>query len=92
MDCGLVTDPRRMAPSRYRISPTNPPEYVAREYRPTATLQDALVQLRETESGKRTDGHLVVVVELCSSIEAIETPMTRLEMDGEGWWKVLGRV
>ena len=92
MDCGLATNPRRMAPPRYRISPTNLPEYVVREYRPTATLQDASVRLRERGGGKRTDGHLVVVVELCSGIEAIETPMTRLEMDGEGWLKVLSRV
>lgn len=76
IDCGLMTDPRRTAPSQYRISPTNLPEYVAREYHPTATSQDASVRLRETESGEGTDGHLVVVVELCSSIETIETPMT----------------
>jgi len=42
--------------------------------------------------GKETDGHLVVVSELRPGIEVVETPMSRLEMDGEGRGKVLGRV
>jgi len=39
-----------------------------------------------------TDGHLVVISELGPGIEVVETPMGRLEMDGEGWGKVVGRV
>ena len=34
----------------------------------------------------------MVVSELGPSIEVVETPMGRLEMDGEGRGKVLGRV
>jgi hypothetical protein len=34
----------------------------------------------------------VVISELGPSIEVVETPMGRLEMDGEGWGKVLSRV
>jgi len=34
----------------------------------------------------------MVVSELGPSIEVVKAPMGRLEMDGEGWGKVLSRV
>ena len=48
--------------------------------------------LQRAKSGKGTDSHLVVISELRPGIEVVETPMGRLEMDGEGRGKVLGRV
>ena len=32
----------------------------------------------------------MIVSELGPSVEVIEAPMSRLEMDGEGWGKILG--
>jgi len=88
----LETHPHRTAPSRYRTVPINPPECVARGYRLTKTSRDASVRSVKTKGGRETDSHLVVVSELCPGIEVVETPMDRLEMDGEGWGKVQGRV
>ena len=34
----------------------------------------------------------MVISELRSGIEVVKTPVGRLEMDGEGWGKVLSRV
>ena len=34
----------------------------------------------------------MVISELGPGIEVVETPMGRLEMDGEGWGEVVGRV
>ena len=45
-----------------------------------------------TNGGKETDGHLVVVSELGPSIEVVETPMSGLEMNGEGWGEILSRI
>ena len=81
-----------MAPSPHQIIPTNRPECVARGYHPTGTSRGASVRLQTTNCRKETDGHLVVVSELCPGIEVVEAPMGRLEMDGEGWGKVMGRV
>ena len=63
-----------------------------REYHPTKTSKRASVQVRGTGAGKETDGHLVVVSELRPSIEVIETPVGRLEMDSEGRREILGHV